>query len=174
MMHVIGRSGWWSRVIPFLRQPITKPMNLIKIEAHRQKLSVRTFQDTWNDHGEDSAALDWLFDKYKYGDPVVLFGHSYGASAITHDARALAKRNVPVELLLSMDQGADSWVIRDRLIENNVRNCLELRVSFERLSFIPHWQGVHRFEQLPKSGGHTRTFLQPEMVRRIVKEVLSA
>lgn len=115
-----------------------------------------------------------LFAQHALENPqkAVWLGCSYGASGATHAFTLLGKR--PVRLFISLDQGLDSWIIKDHPIGPNVQEVDEYRVYYERLSYTPDYprDRINFFDVRSLPGGHTSTFTEPAMVERIASRII--
>lgn len=172
---VVGKTGWWSGLFPGFRQPIELVFK--EIERLEPDQEIITRQDTWHDHGlkQPTQAANWIARQYDPGDVVVLLGHSYGASACTHDLFWLRALKIPVRLFISEDQGLDSLFIKDKRIGKGVETVMEYRVAYEALSFDSSFDGEHISRKVGRGfWNHTRTFVEPDLVREVAKLVVYA
>jgi len=162
-VFVVGLTGWWSNLFSFFRRPIDLPLAIVR----EQLPNARIYSGHWRKHKEFARKiiLDW-----KEGDTVICLGHSYGSSAMTHLITRLNEVNIDVELFISEDQGADSWVIKDVPVTRNVEIVDEYLVAFERLGFVSDWKGVHNFTKL--RGMHTATFTEPSIVKMMAARIV--
>lgn len=157
-------TGWWSNIFPHLRRPADDLIAAVAAEP-----GIATMQRHWRKWPDIADHLASV--RYRR---IVIYGHSYGASAATHLAADLDRRGIAVDLFISADQGLDSIFIRDVPVTRNVRRVDEMRVAYERLKFVPGWAGEHNFEQVgrPSILRHTSTFTAPAMVERLARRVI--
>lgn len=161
---VVGMSGWWSGIFPFLRKPIT-----LVFDALDDEPGLVFIQKTWRGQKE---ILEFIQRDPTIYRKIILLGHSYGADACTHLAAGLAISSIEVDLFVSLDKGMDSFVIIDKAIMNNVKRVDEYHVIYQRLMFVPGWKGVHNYYDVESEpGAHTSTFTNPKMVKRVADSI---
>jgi len=89
----------------------------VRVFENRQERQARSFVLDWLSGGEDRTRSGGALP----GTPVILFGHSWGASAAVSLARELQQRGVPVSLIIQVDSiskgGEDNSVIPDNVAE---------------------------------------------------------
>jgi len=164
-VFVVGLTGWWSNFFSMFRKPIELPLAIVRAKTNPNDVEImQGHWKQWENFGR------YIKLHYKDGDKVIALGHSYGSSAATHLCAFLADNDIDVDLFISEDQGADSWVIKDVPIGRNVEIVDEYLVKFERLAFLPFWNGIHNFTKL--NGWHTAAFTTDKMVNMIAARIL--
>lgn len=86
-----------------------------------------------------SAVADAIGKKYEHAtnpEPLVLIGHSYGADDAIRIARELKRRNVRVDLLITLDP------VTPPMVPSNVHRCLNLYESNGLWDTLPWLRGV--------------------------------
>lgn len=163
---VCGLTGLGSGLLSFVFQ---KPITLVFDDLRRRPVArdITFVQRVWNKHDDVS---DYIRDHAHRFDKIILLGHSYGASAAT---RVIEKVDpLQIDLFISEDQGLDSFFITDVPVRENCRVVREFHVVYERLRFSADFNNSllnkHYFEDSGKlPGGHTSTFTNKTMVKRI-------
>jgi len=89
----------------------------VRVFENRQEREARNFVLDWLSGAEDRTRSSGA----STGTPIILFGHSWGASAAVSLARELQQRGVPVSLIIQVDSiskvGEDNSVIPDNVAE---------------------------------------------------------
>jgi hypothetical protein len=99
-----------------------------QIKSYSDRVQVRVFENR-QERQARSFVLDWLSGAEhrtrrgsdSSGTPIILFGHSWGASAAVSLARELQRRGVPISLIIQVDSiskvGEDDSVIPANVAE---------------------------------------------------------